>query len=96
MWRRRGRHRRGALAKLKSNTTALAKCSPSGRRMVLALREDPDGSNERCHRRSNVESAISAKKRKFASRVRGRSPTSQRLEEGLSWVGYNCPEQYPF
>ena len=75
--------------KLKSNTTALAKCSPAWRRMVLAFREDPDGSDEKYHRRSNVESAISAKKRKFASRVRGRSPTSQRLEESVSWVGYN-------
>lgn len=75
--------------KLKSNTKARAKCSPAWRRMVLAFREDPDGSNEKYHRRSNVESAISAKKRKFASRVRGRSPTSQRLEESLSWVGYN-------
>lgn len=75
--------------KLKSNTTALAKGSPGWRRMVLAFREDPDGSNEKYHRRSNIESTISAKKRKFASRVRGRSLTSQRLEEGLSWVGYN-------
>ena len=78
--------------KLKSNTTARAEGSPAWRRMVLSFRDDPDGSNERYHRRSNVESAISAKKRKFASRVRNRSPTSQRLEEGLSWVGYNLSQ----
>jgi len=38
--------------KLKSNTTALAKCSPSWKRMVRAFREDPDGSDEKYHRRS--------------------------------------------
>ena len=31
----------------------------------------------------------SAKKRKFSSYVRSRNPTSQRIEESLSWVGYN-------
>ena len=39
--------------------------------------------------RSNVESTYSAKKRRFGRRGRGRSPTSQRLEESVSWVGYN-------
>jgi transposase len=57
--------------------------------MVLAFQDYPTVANEKYHRRSNVESTYSAKKRKFGNRVRGRSPTSQRLEESVSWVGYN-------
>lgn len=74
---------------LKSNTRAKAGGSPAWSRMVLAFRNRPDEAAMKYHRRSNVESTYSAKKRKFGSSVRGRSPTSQRIEETISWVGYN-------
>ena len=75
--------------KPKSNTIARAGGSPAWRRMVLSFQNHPAMASEKYHRRSNVESTYSAKKRKFGSRVRGRSSTSQRLEESVSWVGYN-------
>jgi transposase len=77
------------LFKLKSNTRARAGGSPAWRRMVLAFQNHPRVANAKYHRRSNVESAYSAKKRKFSNSVRGRSSTSQRIEESISWVGYN-------
>jgi hypothetical protein len=36
-----------------------------------------------------VESAISAKKRKFGSFVRAKEDTSKENEETLGWIGYN-------
>jgi len=75
--------------KLKSNTTAKAEGSTNWRKMVLAFKTTPDIANEKYHKRSNVESTFSAKKRKFGSSVRGRLLTSQKMEESFSWVGYN-------
>ena len=57
--------------------------------MINEFKEDPELAHEKYHMRSNVESTNSAKKRKFSSYVRSRNPTSQRIEESLSWVGYN-------
>jgi len=75
--------------KLKSNTTAKTKGSPAWRRMVLEFRRDPEIAERKYHRRSAVESAISAKKRKFGSFVRAKEDTSKENEETLSWIGYN-------
>jgi len=75
--------------KPKSNTTSKAKGSSAWKRMINEFKEDPELAHEKYHMRSNVESTNSAKKRKFSSYVRSRNPTSQRIEESLSWVGYN-------
>jgi len=75
--------------KLKSNTTARSKGSPAWRRMVLEFRRNPEAAERKYHRRSAVESAISAKKRKFGSFVRAKDDTSKENEETLGWVGYN-------
>ena len=75
--------------KLKSNTTAKTKGSPAWRWMVLEFRQNPEVAERKYHRRSAVESAISAKKRKFGSFVRARKDTSKENEEALSWIGYN-------
>mgnify|MGYP001122452563 CR=1 FL=1 len=75
--------------KPKSNTTSKAKGSSAWKRMVNGFKENPEVAYEKYHMRSNVESTNSAKKRKFSSFVRSRNSTSQRIEESLSWVGYN-------
>ncbi|MEW6593222.1 MAG: transposase [Candidatus Hadarchaeota archaeon] len=75
--------------KLKSNTTAKTKGSPPWRRMVQEFRRNPEVAERKYHRRSAVESAISAKKRKFGSFVRAREDASKENEETLSWLGYN-------
>lgn len=75
--------------KLKSNTTAKAKGSPTWKNMVNISKEHPEIADPKYHQRSNVESTNSAKKRKFGSSVRCKLPTAQRNEESLSWVGYN-------
>ena len=75
--------------KLKSNTTAKARGSPTWKKMVTLSREHPEIADPKYHKRSNVESTNSAKKRKFNNYVRGKLPRSQRNEEHLSWVGYN-------
>lgn len=75
--------------KLKSNTTAKAKGSPTWKHMVNTTKEHPEIADPKYHKRSNVESTNSAKKRKFSNHVRCRLPISQRNEESLSWVGYN-------
>ena len=75
--------------KLKSNTTAKAKGSPAWKKMVTISKEHPEIANPKYHRRSNVESTNSAKKRKFGSSVRCKLPIAQKNEEALSWVGYN-------
>lgn len=75
--------------KIKSNTTARAKGSPSWKKMVDAFKEHPEIANTKYHKRSNVESTNSAKKRKFNNYVRCKLPTSQKNEESLSWVDYN-------
>jgi len=75
--------------KLKSNTTAKTRGSPAWRRMVLGFWQNPEVAERKYHRRSAVEAAISAKKRKFGSFVRARKDTSKENEETLSWVGYN-------
>lgn len=75
--------------KLKSNTTARTKGSPAWRRMVLEFRRNPDVANRKYHKRSSVESAISAKKRKFGGFVRAKEDASKENEETLGWIGYN-------
>jgi transposase len=74
---------------LKLNTTARSRGSPAWRRMVLEFQRNPELAERKYHRRSAVESAISAKKRKFGSFVRARKDTSKENEETLSWIGYN-------
>ena len=75
--------------KLKSNTTAKPKGSPTWKRMVNLSKEHPEIAEPKYHRRSNVESTNSAKKRKFGNSVRCKLPIAQRNEETLSWVNYN-------
>ena len=75
--------------KLKSNTTAKSKGSPAWRRMVLEFQRNPEAAERKYHRRSAVEAAISAKKRKFGSFVRAKKDASKENEETLSWIGYN-------
>lgn len=75
--------------RLKSNTTAKAKGSSAWKQMVNTTKEHPEIANPKYHKRSNVESTNSAKKRKFGSSVRCKFPTAQRNEEMLSWIGYN-------
>jgi transposase len=75
--------------KLKCNTTAKTKGSPAWRRMVLEFRQNPEVAERKYHRRSAVESAISAKKRKFGSFVRAKDDASKENEETLGWLGYN-------
>ena len=86
--------------KPKSNTTARSKGSPAWRRMVLEFRRNPEAAERKYHRRSAVEAAISAKKRKFGSFVRAKLDTSKENEERLSWIGYNfgvlCRAAYEF
>lgn len=84
-------HEIGAMPwfKLKSNITAKAKGSPTWKKMVHISKEHPKIADQKYHKRSNVESTNSSKKRKFNNYVRSKLPTSQQIEESLSWVGYN-------
>ncbi|MDG6229701.1 MAG: transposase, partial [Candidatus Thermoplasmatota archaeon] len=66
-----------------------ARGSSAWKRMINDFKENPELAYEKYHMRSNVESANSAKKRKFSSYVRSINLTSQKIEESLSWVGYN-------
>jgi len=75
--------------KIKSNTISRAKGSTSWKKMVQCFNEEPEVANQKYHRRSNVESTNSSKKRKCGSSVSSRLPTAQINEELLSWVGYN-------
>lgn len=75
--------------KPKSNTISKARGSSAWKRMINDFKENPELAYEKYHMRSNVESANSAKKRKFSSYVRSINLTSQKIEESLSWVGYN-------
>ncbi len=75
--------------KPKSNTKTLALGSPSWKRMVRTFKERPEAANAKYHKRSNVESTNSAKKRKFGSFVRSRLPIAKENEEYISWIGYN-------
>ena len=75
--------------KIKSNTTSRAKGSSGWKKMVRSFKEEPEVANPKYHKRSNVESTNSSKKRKFGSSVSSRLPVSQVNEEYLSWIGYN-------
>jgi len=75
--------------KIKSNTTGRKRGSQAWKSMVHDWKRHPGIAKKRYHKRSKVESANSAKKRKFGSSVRCRLPVSQRTEEALSWVSYN-------
>lgn len=75
--------------RLKSNTTAKAKGSRAWKNMVNMSKEHPEITNPKYHRRSNVESTNSAKKRKFGSYVRSKNDTAKINEELLGWISYN-------
>ena len=75
--------------KIKSNTTARARGSTAWKNMVNMSKEHPEIVDPKYHKRSNVESTNSAKKRKFGNSVRCRLPIAQKNEESFSWVGYN-------
>lgn len=75
--------------KLKSNTTARPRRSPAWKRMVRTFKQNPALAEQKYHRRSAVESTISAKKRKFGNFVRARGDASKENEEALAWIGYN-------
>lgn len=74
--------------RLKKNTTAKPKRLVAWKRMVIALRSDPEAM-KRYHKRSNSESTFSAKKRKFGSSVRSKNDSAKENEEHSKWVGYN-------
>ena len=74
---------------IKSNTTPRAAGSSAWKGMVNTFKNDPETAEGKYHKRSNVESTISAKKRKFGSSVRSKEITSQVNEEKSKWVGYN-------
>lgn len=75
--------------KLKSNVTSKPRGSFRWKRMVKGFRDRSEEAAKKYHRRSNVESTISAKKRKFGSFVRSKEDISKENEETLSWVAYN-------
>jgi len=73
----------------KSNTTPKARGSTAWKRMINEFKDHPVEAMDKYHRRSNVESTNSAKKRKISNFVRGRNHISRKNEESLSWVDYN-------
>ena len=75
--------------KIKSNTTARSRGSSAWKHMVNMSKEHPEIVDPKYHKRSNVESTNSAKKRKFGNSVRCKLPTAQKNEESFSWVAYN-------
>lgn len=75
--------------KLKSNTITTSKGSRAWHDMVRRFRDDPDSANKCYHRRSNVESTNSAKKRKFNKAVRSKNDRAKINEEMLGWSSYN-------
>ena len=75
--------------KLKKNTRSRAKGSKAWKHMVYAMRELPEIAEPKYHKRSNVESTNSAKKRKFNTYVRAKNNIAKINEESISWVCYN-------
>lgn len=57
--------------------------------MVTMAKDSPEDYDKNYHRRSNVESAISGKKRKFGNFVRCKNDTAKENEELLGWAVYN-------
>ena len=57
--------------------------------MVIMSREHCGIVDLKYHKRSNVDSANSATKRKFGISVRCKLPTAQKNEEAFSGFGYN-------
>jgi transposase len=86
--------------RVKKNTTAKPRMSPSWKRMVKEFKEDPDNAGRHYHKRSNSESTFSAKKRKFGSSVRSKNCVAKENEEYMKWVDYNftvlCRAWYEF
>lgn len=72
----------------KKNTTAKHRGSKAWGEMVKEFKNNPDAW-EHYHKRSNSESANSAKKRKFGSFVRSKDDAAKENEEHLGWVAYN-------
>ena len=62
---------------------------PAWRAMQKAFKEMPEEAKGHYHKRSAVESANSAKKRKFGSVCKTRLPEAQENEEHLKWIAYN-------
>lgn len=75
--------------RLKDNTTPRAARSPTWKNMVNEAKNNPDKYGKHYHKRSNSESTISAKKRKFGSSVRSRIDEIKENEELFSWSCYN-------
>ena len=75
--------------KLKENVTDRSKDSPAWRGMVRESREEPEDYDPHYHKRSNVESTNSAKKRKFNNFVRSRIDEVKENEEMFTWSCYN-------
>lgn len=75
--------------KPKKNTTKRPSGSPSWKQMVKTAQNNPDEFSKHYHKRSNVESTFSAKKRKFGNSVRTKLDDAKENEEHLKWVGYN-------
>lgn len=75
--------------KIKSNTTARSRGSYAWRKTVRCFRERPEEADPKYHRRSNSESTISAKKRKYGDKVKAKKDVSKVNEEMLAWVDYN-------
>jgi transposase len=75
--------------KPKRNVKSRAKGSPARKQMIQTFRELPNIANPKYHKRSYVESTISAKKRKFRRGVRCKRKNVQIHEELLKWIDYN-------
>jgi hypothetical protein len=73
----------------KKNTISKPLNSPSWKKMVKIAQKDPEKFSKHYHKRSNVESTFSAKKRKFGSSVRSRLNSAKENEEHLKWINYN-------
>lgn len=74
--------------RLKKNTKEKSEGVLAWKRMVRALRTDPEAQRH-YHKRSNSESTFAAKKQKFGNFVRSKIPQAQENEEYLKWCAYN-------
>lgn len=75
--------------KLKKHIRAKQRGSRAWGLMVEEFRNNPEESEKHYHKRSNSESTIGAKKRKFGSFVRSRNDDAKENEEHLKWISYN-------
>ena len=75
--------------KMKENAADKPKGSPAWKRMSKESKEDPEEYDPHYHKRSNVESTNSAKKRKFNNFVRSKLDEAKENEETFTWSCYN-------